>query len=52
MTQQGIGMIPFVITAEPNTTISVAKDRVIAVTHTRKDAASSYLQQTTGISLG
>jgi len=52
MTQQGIGMIPFVITAEPNAIIPVCKDRVLLVTHTRKDAASSYLQQTTGISLG
>lgn len=52
MTQQGIGMMPFVITADPDAIISVSKDRVIVVTLTRKDAASSYLQQTTGISLG
>lgn len=52
MTQQGIGMIPFVITADPEAILSVSKDRAIIATQTRKDAASSYLQQTTGISLG
>jgi hypothetical protein len=52
MSQQGVGMIPYVITAEPDADISVNKSAVVLACETRKDAASSYLEQTTGISLG
>jgi hypothetical protein len=46
---QGVGMTPWIITAEPDIRIEIDKSRIMAMTPTMKQAADQYLQGTTGI---
>ncbi len=51
VTNQGIGMIPFVITVSPDKTIELFKNNVSSIAPTDKEFADSYTQGTTGIAL-
>jgi hypothetical protein len=48
-TPQGVGLTPWLITAEPDATIEIEKSRIMALTNTTKQAADQYIQGTTGI---
>jgi DhnA family fructose-bisphosphate aldolase class Ia len=52
MSPQGIGMIPFMFTANHEKSISINKNSVMAVQTTDKQFADQYTQGTTGIALG
>ncbi len=46
---QGVGMTPWLLTANPESQIELDKSRIVAMTHTMKQAADQYIQGTTGI---
>jgi hypothetical protein len=46
---QGVGMTPWMITAEPDAYLTIEKRLVMAITPTMKQAADQYIQGTTGI---
>lgn len=48
---QGVGMTPWIITAEPEAVLEIEKTRVMSTTPTMKQAADQYIQGTTGIKL-
>jgi len=50
-TPQGVGLTPWLITSEPEATIEIEKNRVLATTPTMKNASDQYIQGTTGIKL-
>jgi hypothetical protein len=49
MAQQGFGLMPYVLTAGPDTKIKVNTQHIIAVTKTLDQVAKEYLKQTTGL---
>ena len=49
MTQQGIGLAPFMFTASPDTVITIASDKVICVVKTIDEMSKQYISSTTGI---
>ena len=49
MTQQGIGLAPFMFTASPDTVIFIASDKVICVVKTIDEMSKQYISSTTGI---
>jgi hypothetical protein len=51
MGPQGIGMIPFMLTANHDKDLKLQKSIVSAVEATDKQFADAYIQQTTGIKL-
>jgi hypothetical protein len=51
MNQQGMGMIPFMFTANPEKDITILKSAVSAITVCDKMFADQYVQGTTGIKL-
>lgn len=52
MNQQGLGMIPFTFTGNPDREYVINHSSVVAITTTVKEFASQYTQGTTGIALG
>lgn len=51
MSQQGVGMMPFLFTVNPNVEIEFSSVNIIAMAKTDEDFAKQYLQATTGIRL-
>ena len=51
MGPQGIGMIPYLLTANPDKDIKLFKSTVTVIEATEKQFADAYIQQTTGIKL-
>lgn len=51
MTQQGIGLMPYMFTVDPDRDIVVNHSSVVVITATEKLFADQYLQGTTGIKL-
>lgn len=51
MSNQGIGMMPFMLTVDPEKDITISKSSVTVVLTSGKPFADQYLQSTTGISL-
>jgi len=51
MGAQGIGMIPFMLTANHDKELKLQKSAISAVEVTDKQFADAYIQQTTGIKL-
>lgn len=49
MGQQGFGLVPYVLTANPEAAIKVEKAHIIATTKTFEGVAKEYLKQTTGL---
>lgn len=49
--QQGLGMIPFLFTVNPDKDLKISKSSVIVVTNTDKQFADQYLQGITGIAM-
>jgi hypothetical protein len=51
MSQQGVGMIPFLFTVDPDKELKISKSSVIVICSTEKQFANQYLQGTTGIAM-
>jgi len=51
MSAQGLGMMPYMITVNPDQAITLLKSAVAAMSSTEKQFADAYVQQTTGIKL-
>lgn len=51
MTPQGIGMVPYLITVDPDLDVSISKGTVTVMATTGKQASDQYIQGTTGIKL-
>lgn len=50
-TKDGIGLVPFLFTTDPDAEITINKNTVMVLEPTIKDAADRYTEQTTGIKL-
>jgi hypothetical protein len=51
MTQQGVGMMPYLFTVHPDTEVKLNKATITMVEATDKSFADQFLQSTTGIKL-
>lgn len=51
MSQQGVGMIPYLFTVNPNNTIKFNHSSVAVVASTDEDFGKRYMEATTGIKL-
>ena len=51
MNQQGLGMVPFTFTGNPDKDYIVNHSAVISITTTVKDFADQYIKGTTGIQM-
>ena len=49
--QKGIAMVPFLFTTDPDANVTISKNTVMVLAPTMKDAADSFIQNTTGIKL-
>lgn len=49
MSQQGIGLAPFMFTANPDTSITLKQDKVICIVKTIDEMSKQYISNTTGI---
>lgn len=47
--QQGIGMVPYLFTVDPEKTIKLNKSTIVVLEPSDKDSASQYTKATTGI---
>lgn len=50
-TKDGIGLVPFLFTTDPDAEVVINSHTVMVLAPTIKDAADTYIQQTTGIKL-
>jgi hypothetical protein len=50
-TKDGIGLVPFLFTTDPDADVTISKNAIMVLAATIKDAADRYTQQTTGIKL-
>jgi hypothetical protein len=50
-TKDGIGLVPFLFTTDPDSDVTINKNAIMVLAATIKDAADKYTQQTTGIKL-
>jgi hypothetical protein len=50
-TKDGIGLVPFLFTTDPDAEVTISKNAIMVLAATIKDAADRYTQQTTGIKL-
>jgi hypothetical protein len=50
-TKDGIGLVPFLFTTDPDSEININKNSIMVLAATIKDAADRYTEQTTGIKL-
>jgi hypothetical protein len=51
MTQQGLGLMPYMFTVDPDRDIVIHHGAVVVISTTEKAFADQYLQGTTGIKL-
>ena len=47
--QQGLGMVPFLMTASPDIEVAFKNSHIVCIATTTQQVADAYLQQTTGI---
>jgi len=50
-TKDGIGLVPFLFTTDPDADITINKNSIMVLAATVKDAADRYTEQTSGIKL-
>jgi hypothetical protein len=50
-TKDGIGLVPFLFTTDPDTEVTINRNSIMVLAPTIKDAANRYTEQTTGIKL-
>jgi len=51
MGQQGLGMVPYLFTVDPNKTVKIGRSTIVVMEATDKQFADAYIQQTTSIKL-
>lgn len=51
MAQQGFGMMPYVLTAEPKSDIVIDARHVITISKTQSAVMKAYFKQTTGLAV-
>jgi hypothetical protein len=49
--QKGIALVPFLFTTEPDADIQISRSTIMVLAPCGKDAADTYIQNTTGIKL-
>ena len=49
MAQQGFGLMPFMLTGNPDATVKLDRSHVLAVMKTMDQVSKEYIKQTTGI---
>jgi hypothetical protein len=50
-TKEGVGLVPFLFTTDTDAEITINRNSIMVLAPTMKDAADTYIQQTTGIKL-
>jgi hypothetical protein len=50
-TKDGIGLVPFLFTTDPDAEVVINKSTIMVLAPTAKDASDQYIQNTTGIAL-
>ena len=50
-TKDGIGLVPFLFTTDPDAEVTINKNSIMVLAATIKDAADRYTEQTSGIKL-
>lgn len=50
-TKEGVGLVPFLFTTDPDSNVTINRGTIMVLAPTIKDAADTYIQQTTGIKL-
>jgi hypothetical protein len=50
-TKDGVGLVPFLFTTDSDIDVTINKNSIMVLAPTMKDAADTYIQQTTGIKL-
>lgn len=48
---KGIALVPFLFTTDPDGEVTISKGTIMVLAATHKDAANTYIQNTTGIKL-
>lgn len=51
MSPQGIGMVPYLFTGNPEKELTISRSSVTVITTTEKQFADQYIQGTTGIAM-
>ena len=51
MSQQGFGLIPFIMTLEENKEISLSLSHIITILETEENIKNAYLEKVTGLKL-
>ena len=51
MQQQGFGLMPFMLTGDPDEALEIPTNVVVGVTLTNKAVADHYMQQTSGLTI-
>lgn len=49
MAQQGFGLMPYILTANPDKNVTIDKSHVITITKTLEAVSKEYIKQTTGL---
>lgn len=49
MAQQGFGLMPYVLTANPEKDYTLSKEHIIVFTKTLDEVSKEYIKQTTGL---
>lgn len=49
--QKGIALVPFLFTTDPDADVTISRGTIMVLAPTVKDAADTYIQNTTGIKL-
>jgi hypothetical protein len=52
MNPQGMGMVPYMFTVNPDEDYAITKASIITISRTSSDVAKQYLSKTSGIALG
>lgn len=46
---KGIALVPFLFTTDPDAEVSISRATIMVIAPTHKDAANTYIENTTGI---
>jgi len=49
MAQEGFGLMPYILTLDPSTSIDISKTHIITYSKTLDGVAKEYIKQTTGL---
>jgi len=51
MTQKGVGLVPFMVSLNPDSSVDVTRSHIISIAKTHKPIADHYIELTTGLKL-